>query len=290
MSDAVNGRARAGAFQPAIAPEIWRLRPDFVALSLVVRGARNAPSAPADRVARDGPNAASEAIDRVVHGSPRSAGAATDHVVHGSPRAAGAATGHVVHGARNAVSDAVDRAGLDSMRPPWAEAHFAAWREAYRAFGAKPQRTPCSAEALWRRVARGGALAPLTAIVDLYNAVSLRYAVPVGGEDLAAYAGSPRLVRASGGEAFETVKDGQPVVDRVEPGEVIWRDDLGVTCRRWNWRQTTRTRVEVATRDLWFVLERLDPMPMAALVEAGDALIEGLRRLAPNAAVRAEIQ
>ncbi|MGH9348559.1 MAG: hypothetical protein ACRD26_14970, partial [Vicinamibacterales bacterium] len=94
---------------------------------------------------------------------------------------------------------------------------------------------------------------------------------------------------ASGGEAFETVKDGQPVVDRVEPGEVIWRDDLGATCRRWNWRQTARTRVEVTTRDLWFVLERLDPMPIAALVEAGDALVEGLRRLAPDAAVSTEI-
>ncbi|MDI5754487.1 hypothetical protein MJL79_30330, partial [Salmonella enterica subsp. enterica serovar Montevideo] len=41
--------------------------------------------------------------------------------------------------------------------------------------------------------------------VDLYNAVSLRYAVPVGGENSAAYCGSPRLVFADGSETFDTL-------------------------------------------------------------------------------------
>lgn len=31
--------------------------------------------------------------------------------------------------------------------PAWVEAHLAAWAEVFRRFGAKPQRTPCSAEA-----------------------------------------------------------------------------------------------------------------------------------------------
>lgn len=56
---------------------------------------------------------------------------------------------------------------------PWAEAHREAWRAAYRAFGAKPQRTPCSAEALLRRLARDGTLPSVNAVVDLYNTVSL---------------------------------------------------------------------------------------------------------------------
>jgi DNA/RNA-binding domain of Phe-tRNA-synthetase-like protein len=48
----------------------------------------------------------------------------------------------------------------------------------------------------------------LDPIVDLYNAVSLRYAIPVGGENIAAYQGSPRLVMAEGTEPFDTVKRG----------------------------------------------------------------------------------
>lgn len=214
---------------PEVNPAIWALRPDFVALSIVVRGGRNEPSG--------------------------------------------------AHPLRLAAPG----------RPPWMDAHLAAWRDTYRAFGAKPQRTPCSAEALWRRVERDGALPPVNAVVDLYNAVSLKFAVPVGGEDLFKYVGHPRLVRADGQEQFETLRDGQPAIERVDPGEVIWRDDRGATCRRWNWRQTPRTRVELATVDMWFVLERLQPMPMDRLMEAGDYLAAGLLELSPGAQVATSV-
>lgn len=90
----------------------------------------------------------------------------------------------LVHGARNAASDAQSAAELsaavrDMNAAPWAAQHLDAWRDAYRAFGAKPQRTPCSAEALRKRCERDGSLPPANAIVDLYNAISLRYAIPV---------------------------------------------------------------------------------------------------------------
>jgi DNA/RNA-binding domain of Phe-tRNA-synthetase-like protein len=165
---------------------------------------------------------------------------------------------------------------------PWAEAHLTSWRDAYRAFGAKPQRTPCSVEALRKRAQRDGMLPAVNAIVDLYNALSVRYALPVGGEDAAMYEGLPCLVRASGGEPFETVSDGAPKVETAEQGEVIWRDVRGVTCRRWNWRQGVRTRITEHSTRMWFVLERLDPMPTDALLEAGERLIDGLRRLSPD--------
>ena len=192
----------------------------------------------------------------------------------------------VARGCRNEVSSAPARiVSVDAPRPAWAEAHLASWREAYKAFGAKPQRTPCSAEALWRRLQRDGTLASINPIVDLYNAVSVTYAVPVGGEDLSAYAGPPRLVRAVGNESFETTRDGQSALEMVEAGEVVWRDDEGITCRRWNWRQTPRTRISVATTDIWFVLERLEPMPIEALLQAGDSIAAGVRSLAPHAQI-----
>ncbi|WP_425467733.1 B3/B4 domain-containing protein [Phreatobacter stygius] len=167
----------------------------------------------------------------------------------------------------------------------WGEAHLEAWRDAYRAFGAKPQRTPCSAEALRKRVERDGAPPSINAVVDLYNAVSIRFALPVGGENIAAYAGLPRLVQAVGGEPFETFRDGVAHVEGVDAGEVVWLDDRGVTCRRWNWRQGPRTRIAADTVDMWFVLERLAPMPVPALFDAGDMLVDGLKRLAPEAVV-----
>ncbi len=77
------------------------------------------------------------------------------------------------------------------------------------------------------------------------------------------------------------------MLETVEPGEVVWRDDRGVTCRRWNWRQGPRTRLTEASRDMWFVFERLDPMPMDAVQEAAEILVDSLRRLAPG--LRADV-
>ena len=153
--------------------------------------------------------------------------------------------------------------------------HVAAWREAYRAFGAKPQRTRNSLEALTRRVPAGG-LPRVNRLTDVYNAVSVLHQVPVGGEDLSRYAASPHLVRADGTEPFETTASGEAVVEHPEPGEVVWRDEAGVTCRRWNWRQCTRTQLHEGTTSALFILDALAPMDDAALVAAGDDLVSRL--------------
>jgi DNA/RNA-binding domain of Phe-tRNA-synthetase-like protein len=169
-------------------------------------------------------------------------------------------------------------------RPPEQLPHLAAWREAYRAFGAKPQRTRPSVEALLRRL-DGAGLPRIDRITDVYNAVSVAHLLPVGGEDRAAYAGPPRLVRAEGSEPFDTTAGGEPVVEHPEAGEVVWRDDAGVTCRRWNWRQGTRTRITTGTRSAVFILDVLAPATDAAVPAAADALTEALLALSPDATV-----
>ncbi|WP_310416721.1 B3/4 domain-containing protein [Mycoplana sp. BE70] len=172
--------------------------------------------------------------------------------------------------------------------PAWADAHLTSWADAYTRFGAKPNRTPCSAQSLRKRVLKDGIIPSINPVVDLYNAVSLKYAIPVGGENYDAYAGIPFLTLADGTETFETVMNGETTIERPLPGEVIWRDDVGVTCRRWNWRQGTRTRLEAAAGRMWFVLESLETMPDDALEEASDMLVEGLKMLMPDCSVSAQ--
>lgn len=171
----------------------------------------------------------------------------------------------------------------------WAEAHLSTWDDVFRAFGAKPKRTPCSASALRKRVLKAGVLPPLDPVVDIYNAISIRYAIPVGGENLAAYAGAPRLTLAEGNEPFDTLKEGQPVIEYPDAGEVIWRDDIGVTCRRWNWRQGVRTRLDSQAQHMWFILESLPSMPLSALQEAGDELVSNLQRLMPGSTAHLQL-
>ncbi|MCZ4120518.1 B3/B4 domain-containing protein [Streptomyces sp. H39-S7] len=170
-------------------------------------------------------------------------------------------------------------------RAPHEDPHIAAWREAYTAFGAKPSRTRNSAEALARRALADGGLPRINLLVDLYNAVSVARLVPVGGEDTDHIRGGMRLVRAGGHEKFETAAGGAPVVEHPEPGEVVWQDDTGVTCRRWNWRQGVRTRLTEDSVNAVFLLERLAPMPLDELHTAAGELADGLRLLSPGADV-----
>ena len=160
------------------------------------------------------------------------------------------------------------------------EPHVATWREAYRRFGAKPQRTRNSLEALLRRTESG--LPRVNRLTDIYNAISVIHRIPLGGEDLDRYVGSPCLVRAVGDEPFDTVADGETVIENPEPGEVVWRDDAGVTCRRWNWRQARRTALTDDTTSALFILDALDPMTDAELEAATDELVALLMQLGPD--------
>src|SRR5215831_186318 len=167
--------------------------------------------------------------------------------------------------ASDALLQAAQAAAGEALRDRSVEQlpHVAAWREAYRAFGAKPQRTRNSLEALLRRAASG--LPRVNRLTDYYNAVSVLHQIPLGGEDLTRYTGAPRLVRAAGDEPFDTVADGLAVTGHPEAGEVVWCDDAGVTCRRWNWRQARRTQLTDHTTAALFILDALDPMTDQAL-------------------------
>ncbi|WP_347354058.1 phenylalanine--tRNA ligase beta subunit-related protein [Intrasporangium sp.] len=158
--------------------------------------------------------------------------------------------------------------------------HVAAWREAYRGFGAKPQRTRNSLEALLRRASSG--LPQVNPLTDIYNAISVLHRLPLGGEDLDRYQGPPRLLRATGVEAFDTVAGGVEVVEHPEPGEVVWCDGAGVTCRRWNWRQARRTRLQEGTTTALFVIDALDPVTDDGMHTAADELVDHLARLGPR--------
>lgn len=181
--------------------------------------------------------------------------------------------------AGEALLQAAEASARDALgsRPVQDLPHVAAWREAYTSFGARPQRTRNSLEALLRRA--GSGLPRVNRLTDLYNAVSVLHQVPLGGEDLTAYVGAPRLVRATGTEPFDTVAGGATVIEHPEAGEVVWCDDAGVTCRRWNWRQGRRTRLTDGTTTALFILDALGPMSDGALSAAADDLATHLLRL-----------
>ncbi|KAI8719375.1 B3-4 domain-containing protein [Fusarium sp. LHS14.1] len=167
--------------------------------------------------------------------------------------------------------------GLLAKHPITEIPHIAAWRAAYKAFGAKPQKTRNSLEALTRRVEAG--LPRVNRLTDIYNAISVKHQIPLGGEDLDKYDGSPFLVRAAGTEEFQTFSGGEPQSELASPGEPIWCDDTGITCRRWNWRQGPRTALADDTKRVLFILDALEPLSNEALHQAADELASALKSL-----------
>jgi Uncharacterized conserved protein len=154
---------------------------------------------------------------------------------------------------------------------------IAPWREAYRKFGAKPKDYSSSVENLVRRVAKGYVIPHINTLVDIYNLISLRYILPVGGEDLDRIQGDVLLTFA--GEAEPAVrllgeKDERPP----HPGEVIYKDEISAICRRWNWKESERTKLTEKTRNAFLVTEALPPVDRSLTSTAIEQLAEAIRK------------
>lgn len=129
------------------------------------------------------------------------------------------------------------------------------WREAFQKFKTK-KGARCSIEALMKRVKNGNHIGFINPLVDIYNSISLRYALPCGGEDIDAFAGDNRLTKAVGDESFITYGS-----DKSEPpyqGEIVYKDDEGAICRCWNWRESVRTMLTENTKNAFLIIESVD--------------------------------
>ena len=164
---------------------------------------------------------------------------------------------------------------------------IAGWREAYKKFGAKPQKYLSSVESLVRRVLSGKSIPSINSLVDIYNAISLKYIVPAGGEDLDRIQGDVELTIAGEAEAAVLLL-GEREERPPKRGEVFYRDDLGAICRRWNWREADRTKLTERTRNALLVVEALNSGDRDALEEAVNDLV-GLIREYCGGNVRSEI-
>lgn len=187
----------------------------------------------------------------------------------------------VVHGVNNRVSDPSITTALataaDDLRRRLiidqlaTHPHIATWREAYRAFGAKPKEHRSSIENLCRLVLSGKSLRSINPLVDLYNIVSLKYLLPLGGEDLAAIIGDVELTLAGPNEP-PVLLLGDSAAHAPHLGEVIYKDARSAICRRWNWREADRTKLTEQTTDCILVIEAIPPIPATVVDQAAAEL------------------
>ncbi len=162
------------------------------------------------------------------------------------------------------------RATFAGLAAPSRHPNILAWRQAFKVFGCDPQKYRCSAEALVRQVLKGNSIWGINPLVDIYNFVSLKYVVPVGGEDIHTIIGDVQLTFATGSEEF--IRLGGTENEPPEKGEVIYKDDASVLCRRWNWREADRTKLTPRTTDAIIVIDALPPLTRADIEQAAREL------------------
>jgi DNA/RNA-binding domain of Phe-tRNA-synthetase-like protein len=175
------------------------------------------------------------------------------------------------------------QAEVEDLLQPWYErararlhhgtesdlAEISAWRRAYAQMGLKPTQYRSAAEALLRRFRKENDLPRLHPLVDLCNAVSLAFAMPVAVFDLGKVAGYLEVRHAYGDEQYQAFSG---EIETPEPGEVIFADAARqVHARRWTFRQSRRSTIEPETRQVLIVSEGLHQSAAAdvpALIEA----------------------
>ncbi|MDP7610326.1 MAG: phenylalanine--tRNA ligase beta subunit-related protein [Candidatus Woesearchaeota archaeon] len=132
------------------------------------------------------------------------------------------------------------------------------WRSAFLAFGSEPHKHHSSVESLMRKVLDGKDVFRKNKLVDIYNYFSLKYLIPLGGDDLDQVVGDIKLTIAEGTENF--VPSGEGNKQNPDKGEVIYKDEVEVLCRKWNWKECYKTRITENTKNAILYVEGIPPV------------------------------
>ena len=150
------------------------------------------------------------------------------------------------------------------------------WRLAFSTLGVSGSKFPSSIESMARRVLRGDPFPSINPLVDLYNSISLKYLVPMGGHDLDSLAGDIVLGFAEGWEPFIPMGGGEKII--VPRGELVYRDDQDVLTRNWVWRQCEKDKTTERTKNLFIPVDVLGEIGR----ECAKEIIEELSDLVPR--------
>ena len=168
-----------------------------------------------------------------------------------SPAAAGGPTSPAATGRYAAIA----KTRLATVATEGELPEIQAWRRAFAQLGLKPTQYRCASESLLRRFRKEGSLPALHPLVDLCNAISMAYAIPVAVLDAAQITGSLEVRYATGDEEYMTFAGD---TEHPAPGEVIFADQAGQAhARRWTNRQSGRSAVRATTSTALIVAEAL---------------------------------
>lgn len=167
----------------------------------------------------------------------------------------------------SAVADAQQRFSGKKVKE---EADILPYREAFRTLGINPNKYMCSIEALFTRISKGKGMPYINPLVDLNNAVSLIYTLPMGTHDLALSEENIEMRFAREGDSF--LPFGAETEETPEQGEIVYAVGSQVRTRRWTWRQSEHGKIDAATSYVFFPIDGFKGVNEQRVNSAADAL------------------
>lgn len=150
------------------------------------------------------------------------------------------------------------------------EADILPYREAFYALGINPNKYLCSIEALFTRIAKGKGMPHINPVVDLGNAVSLKYTIPMGAHDLGSGNEDICIRFAQKGDTF--LPFGGEAEEAPDNGEVVYAVGNQVRTRRWTWRQSEHGKITPASADIFFPIDGFTDFNRDRVIAARDEL------------------
>jgi DNA/RNA-binding domain of Phe-tRNA-synthetase-like protein len=150
------------------------------------------------------------------------------------------------------------------------------WRTAFSKLSISGSKFSSSIESMAKRILRGDPFPRINPLVDLYNSVSLRYLVPMGGHDLSTIKGNIYLKFAEGWEPFTPMGGGETMI--VPKGELVYRDDQEVLTRNWVWRQCEKDKATEKTKNIFIPIDVLGEVGR----EHAEEIVRELSELIPR--------
>jgi DNA/RNA-binding domain of Phe-tRNA-synthetase-like protein len=164
-----------------------------------------------------------------------------------------------------------------------------AWRRAFGRMGLKPTQYRCASESLLRRLRKEGDLPRIHPLIDLCNAISVAFAIPVAALDATRIAGDLQVRPATGDERYLAFSG---EVEHPEPGELVFADAGGEAhARRWTHRQSGHSAVRADTTSVLIVAEAMHdsaPSDVPKLVAAVADELSALWSVTPSTGVLSE--
>ncbi len=149
-----------------------------------------------------------------------------------------------------------------------------AWRRAFSRMGLKPTQYRCASESLLRRFKKEGSLPQIHPLIDLCNAISLAFAIPVAVFDVSKIAEYLEVRYAAGDENYVTFSGD---IEHPDAHEVVFADNAGrAHARRWTNRQSGYSAVRDTTTAVLIVAEAMHGSASADVQRLTAALADEL--------------